>query len=124
MSVRFLADADLNFAIVEGVRRREPSVDFKSANEAGLEGLADSDVLELAAVEGRVLVSHDTSTIPVHFSARLRSGLRSPGVLLALQSGTVGGIVESLLIIWSASRDAEWANQIHYLPSLSRHLWR
>jgi hypothetical protein len=124
VNVRFLADADLDFAIVEGVRRREPSVDFKSANEAGLEGLADADVLELAAAERRILVSHDTSTISVHFAARLRSGLRSPGVLLAFQSSPVADIVESLLVIWSVSSESDWADQIHYLPSLSRHVFR
>lgn len=124
MSVRFLADADLDFAIVEGVRRREPSADFKSAIEAVLEGLADPDVLELAAAEGGILVSHDTSTIPVHFAARLRSGLPNPGVLLGFQSSPVGDIVESLLVIWSASSESDWADQIHYLPSLSRHVFR
>ena len=124
MSIRFLADADLDGAILRGVCRREPSIDFKSANDAGLEGLTDSDVLELAAAEGRILVSHDTSTMPVHFADRSRLGLKSPGVLLALQSADVGDVIESLLIIWSASREGEWIDQIHYLPSLSRHAFR
>ena len=105
MSIRFLADADLDYAIVQGVRRREPAIDFKSANEAGLEGLPDNGVLEVAAGEERVLVSHDKRTMPVHFAARIRSGRRSPGVLLALPRATAGEIVDSLLIIWSASRE-------------------
>lgn len=124
MSIRFLADADLDAEIVRGVRRHEPSIDFKSANDAGLEGILDPEVLELAADAGRILVSHDTSTIPVHFAARLRLGLKSPGVLLALQSADVGRVIEALLIIWSASREDEWIDQIHYLPSLSRHVFR
>jgi hypothetical protein len=33
------------------------------ASEAGLEGLSDAEVLEM-------LVSHDTSMVPVHFAAR------------------------------------------------------
>lgn len=123
MSVRFLADADLNYAIVQGAHFREPAIDFKSANDAGLEGLSDPEVLELAAREGRVLVSHDKSTMPVHFAARIRLGLGSPGVLLALPNASVGEIVESLIIIWSASRESEWADQIHYLPSLKRHVF-
>lgn len=45
-------------------------------------------------------------------------------MLLALPSTSVGEIVESLLVIWAASRESEWADQIHYLPSLSRHVWR
>ena len=59
-----------------------------------------------------------------HFAARMRSGQRSPGLLLALPRATVGEIVEALLIIWSSSLEEELADQIHYLPSLSRHLFR
>ena len=77
MSIRFLADADLNQVIVTGVREREPAVDFMTATEANLEGHGDPDVIEFAASQGRVLVSHDTSTMPVHFSDRLRSGRTS-----------------------------------------------
>jgi hypothetical protein len=124
VSIRFLADADLDYAIVQGVRDREPSIDFKSANNAGLEGLPDDEVLEVASSEGRLLVSHDKRTMPVHFAARIRLGLRSPGVLLALPQATVGEVVESLLIIWSSSGEEEWVDQIHYLPSLSRHVFR
>jgi hypothetical protein len=124
VSIRFLADADLDNAIVQGVRRREPSIEFKSANDAGLAGLPDDKVLEIAAGEGRVLISHDKRTMPVHFAARIRLGLWSPGVLLAVPRATVGDVVESLLIIWSASSGSDWADQIHYLPSLSRHVFR
>jgi hypothetical protein len=124
VSVRFLAEADLNHAVVRGVRLREPSIDFKSAHEAGLEGLSDSEVLERAAGEGRVLVSQDKSSMPVHFAARIESGLRSPGVLLALPSASVGEIIESLVCIWQASREGEWSDQMHYLPSLKRHVFR
>ena len=49
VKVRFLADADLNRAIVTGVRRREPSLDFLRAQAAGLRGMNDSAVLALAA---------------------------------------------------------------------------
>ena len=59
MKIRFLADADLNKAIVTGVLRREPTVDFLTAQAAGLRGLKDPEVLALAAKLGRILVSHD-----------------------------------------------------------------
>jgi hypothetical protein len=51
--VRFLADASLNHHIVAAYRRREPVIDFLSAAEAGLEGISDSEVLALAATDGR-----------------------------------------------------------------------
>ncbi len=46
--IRFQADADLRQAIVTGSLRRQPELDFRSANEAALEGVKDADVLALA----------------------------------------------------------------------------
>ncbi len=67
MKVRFLADADLNKAIVIGVVGREPSLDFLTAHAAGLRRMTDPEVLALAAEQHRVLVSHDVGTMPAHF---------------------------------------------------------
>jgi hypothetical protein len=41
-----------------------------------------------------------------------------------MPSASVGEVVESLLTIWSASLAEEWIDQVHYLPSLSRHVFR
>ncbi|MSV31940.1 MAG: hypothetical protein EXQ57_05405 [Bryobacterales bacterium] len=71
MSLRFQADNDLKFAIVKAVRRQEPSIDFASAQEAGLDGLGDPELLDRAAAEGRVLVSHDRRTMLNHFRNHL-----------------------------------------------------
>ena len=68
MKVRFLADADLNKAIVNGVLRREPSLDFLTAQSAGLRALHDAEVLRLASEQKRVLVSHDVGTCPCTFA--------------------------------------------------------
>src|ERR1700722_12498193 len=54
--VRFLADASLNDAIVTGCLRREPAIDFLSAQEARLEGGPDPNVLAFATKETRILV--------------------------------------------------------------------
>ena len=43
--IQFLADADLKFQIVVAVRQLEPAIDFMSANEAGLAGIKDPQVL-------------------------------------------------------------------------------
>ena len=59
MRVLFQADADLNQDIVIGVIRREPAIDFQTAEEARLRGLSDLEVLTLAATQQRILVSHD-----------------------------------------------------------------
>jgi len=59
VKVSSLADADLNEAIVSGVLRREPTLDFLTAHASALRRMTDPQVLALAAEQQRVLVSHD-----------------------------------------------------------------
>jgi predicted nuclease of predicted toxin-antitoxin system len=62
VSILYQADADLNQAIVTGVLRRKPEIDFQTAFAAGLSELKDQEVLQLAARQGRILVTHDLAT--------------------------------------------------------------
>jgi len=114
--VRFLADADLNKAIVSGVLRREPSVDFLTAHPAGLRHMSDTEVLALATRQQRVLVSHDVGSMPAHFRAFLQAGKHSAGVFLIAQSLDVGAAIDELLLIWLASEASEWQDRLEWLP--------
>jgi len=80
VKARFLADADLNTAIISGVLRREPTIDFLGAQAAGLRKMKDSEVLELAGAQQRVLISHDVGTMPAHFRAFTSAGKRYAGI--------------------------------------------
>jgi hypothetical protein len=115
MKVRFQADADLHQMIVTALVRREPGVDFQTATAAGLGGLLDPQVLERAATEGRVLVSHDQSTMPQHFAAFIQNQ-PSAGLLIVPQHLSYAVVIEELLLIWAASEAEEWINRIAYLP--------
>jgi hypothetical protein len=114
--IRFLADADLNKGIVTGCLRREPALDFLSANQANLEGASDPKVLALAATLDRILVSHDFHTMPRHFGDFLQARGSSPGVLLVPQYLPIGEAIEELVLIWSASDAEEWKNRILRIP--------
>ncbi len=48
---RFLADNYLNDAIVVGVRRREPAMEFSRLRDLGLATRSDPEALEFAAQE-------------------------------------------------------------------------
>ena len=78
MRIRFQADADLNQIIVKATLRLEPSIDFQTAQAAGLAGLDDPGVLKVAAVQGRILVSHDRRTMPTHFGQFIGVGRAKP----------------------------------------------
>lgn len=123
MSIRFQADNDLKFGIVKAVRRREPAIDFASAQEADLESVGDPELLDWAAREDRVLVSHDRRTMLEHFRAHLAAGKSSPGVLIVSQGAPIGLVAEVIVYVWSLTDPLELRGQAHYLPSFSRHLF-
>ncbi len=115
MQIRFQGDYDFNKKIVRALRHRHPSMDFQAGHEAGLEGLPDEQVLEIATREGRILVSHDVNTMPVHF-ANFIFRQNSPGVLLIPQSLPIKIAIEELALIWGASEAEEYTNLITWLP--------
>jgi len=101
MIQRWLADADLNGAIVSGVVLRTKVLDFKRAEEVPLEGLTDDVVLAIAAEDRRVLVSHDVTTMQDHFREYIRRN-DSPGIVLVPQELNIGKAIESILLISEA----------------------
>jgi hypothetical protein len=116
VSIRFLSDADLNEFIVNGVFRREASIDFLTAESAGIRHLPDPEVLAFAVNGQRLLVSHDVNTMPHYFAEFIAAGNHSPGLLLIPQSVTVRSAIEELLLVWAASEASEWENRLVWLP--------
>ena len=84
---------------------------------AGLRGVADPALLELAAEQDRALITYDRNTMTRHFRERLESGKPAPGVfILAQRESAIGEVIDSLLLIWAASEAEEWRNRIVFLP--------
>jgi len=115
MKIRFQADADLNQIILLATVRREPSIDFQTAEAADLAHRRDSDVLVMAAREGRMLVTHDQKTMPRHFAEFITTET-SPGLLVVPQHLAVAAVTEDLLLIWFTTEAEEWINRISFLP--------
>jgi hypothetical protein len=121
LSIRFQADADLNFDIVKAVRSREPSIDFASAVDSQLRAISDPEILERAAIAERVVVTHDRRTMLNHFRNRLSTGKSSPGLLVVSQTAPVGPVVDAIIVLWSVSGPADLRDQVYHLPLLIRH---
>lgn len=114
--VRYLFDEDCNARIVRGIRRRTSKFDLITVHEAGLSSTNDFDVLAHAAVEGRVVVSHDVRTMTVYASIRLVTGLPMAGLILIPQTYPVGQAIEDLLLIAEISTAEEWQGRVIFLP--------
>ena len=98
-----------------GVLRQEPTIDFQTALAAGLEGVKDSEVLAIAAQQGRILVSHDRKTMPSGFAEFITTN-HSAGVIIISQKLSVEVAIEELLMIWAISSAEEWVDRIAKLP--------
>lgn len=110
------ADENFNNNIVRGLLRRKPELGIVRIQDAGLSGADDPTVLEWSAQEGRVLLTHDVSTITHHAYERIRAGKPMPGVLEVGRSVPIGTAIEEILLMAECSLDGEWEGQVHYLP--------
>lgn len=78
--LRFLADENFNNDILRGVKRRNPLADMLRVQDVDLSGVPDPVVLEWAAANQRVVLTHDVSTMTRHAYDRVREGKPMPGV--------------------------------------------
>jgi hypothetical protein len=111
MTLRFQADVHLNQLILRAACHREPALDFQTAEAAGLGSLPDPEVLDRAAAEGRVLLTHDHQTMPRHFAAFI-TARQSAGLLLIPQSLPIVSVVDDMLLICATMDAEEWRNLI------------
>jgi hypothetical protein len=111
-----LADENFNNDVVRGVRRRSRTVDLVRVQDVGLSGADDPTVLEWAAQEGRVLLTHDVATMTLHAYDRVRAGERMPGVFEVGRQVPIGTAIEEIVLLAECSLDGEWDGQVRYLP--------
>ena len=114
--LQLAADENFNNKIVRGLLRQQPALDIVRIQDAGLSGADDPTVLEWAAQEGRILLTHDVSTITRYAYDRLRADLPMPGVFEVSYEAPVGRIIDDILLLVECSIDGEWEGQIRYLP--------
>ncbi|HVF48701.1 MAG TPA: DUF5615 family PIN-like protein [Pyrinomonadaceae bacterium] len=114
--LRLAADEDFNNRILRGLIRRQPELDIVRVQDAGLSAKADTDVLEWAAMEGRVLLTHDVTTMKKHADDRIAAGLPMPGVFEVGQEIPIGQAIEEILLLAEYSLEGEWEGQVRFLP--------
>lgn len=119
--LKLLADENFNNAIVRGLLRRRPTLDIVRVQDVGLSGADDPGVLEWAAKEDRVLLTHDASTITGYAYDRTKQNRAMPGVFEADRHVPVGLVIEDVLLLAECSLAGEWEGQVRYLPLRSAY---
>lgn len=114
--LRLIADEDFNRRIVRGLRRRMPELDIVRVQDTELSGADDPEVLEWAADQERLVLSHDVATMTAFAYQRVREGKAMPGVVEVRQDLPIGQAIEDILLLAAASRSGEYEGQVIYLP--------
>ena len=114
--LRLVSDADIKGPILDGLYLRQPDIDLVRVQDVGLRTSDDPDILARAAIEGRILITHDRSTMIGFAYARVRAGQPMPGVFLLRDTPPHGPVITDILTALECSTQDEWSNKVEFFP--------
>jgi len=114
--MRFLSDENFDNDILRGLFARDSTLDILRVQDTEMFQASDPLILEWAAQQDRILLTHDKRTMPDYAYERLAAGLTMPGVIEISKSLSIGETVEELMYLMLAGRPEDFQNQVIYLP--------
>jgi hypothetical protein len=116
VTVRFVADENLNRNIVRGLQCRTASLDIVRVQDVGLRTADDPAVLEWAASQRRALLTRDFAAMADFAYGRVANRLRMPGAFMVRRDMAIAAAIDELILVADASLDGEWEGRVRYLP--------
>lgn len=114
--IALLADQNFNEHIVDGLTRRNAALDCVHVRDVGLAAALDPVILEWAASQGRVLLTHDRKTIPRFAYARVAASAPMAGVFLVSDNMPIGQAIQELQIAVDCLSPDECKDIVKYFP--------
>src|SRR5262245_55830698 len=114
--IRLLADENFNGRILRGVLRIRTDADIVRVQVTPMLHVPDPKLLDWAAQQNRIVISHDTDTMTGFANERITQKLLMPGLIIARDSLPIGLVVDNLLMILGASDMHDWENAVTFLP--------
>jgi predicted nuclease of predicted toxin-antitoxin system len=114
--LRFLSDENFNGDIVRGLFLRQPNLDLLRVQDVGLRELDDPAILDWAANNERILLTHDRATMPDFAYDRLFKGQPMSGIFLINDRMPTRQAIDELLLLDTCSQQEEWKGIVLYLP--------
>ena len=115
--MRLLLDENFNNNILRGLLQQDRELDVIRAQDVPeIAGKDDPTLLEWAAKEERVLLTHDVRTVTRHAYERIREGKRMPGVIEVKLSAPLGIVIEDIMVVIVTGTADDVENKIIYLP--------
>jgi hypothetical protein len=114
--IRLAIDENFDHHILRALMRRVANLDARTVRDAGLAGAEDPAVLEWAAREGRVLLTHDVRTMTRFAFERVDRKESMPGVIEVLARASIGPVVEDLVLVVLCSLPEDLGDRVLYVP--------
>ena len=115
--MKWLADENFRNAIIRGVLRRSVFTDVVRAQDIPqVSGENDLKLLSFATDHGRIVLTHDVTTIiPAMRDQIAQSGYCAP-IVLVPDSLPVHTAIEDILLLDECGSADDWASGVLYLP--------
>ncbi len=114
--IKLASDENFDGDILRGLFRRLPELDMVRVQDVGLAETPDPPILEWAAREQRVLLTHDRDTVPNFAYDRVRAGQPMPGVFLISALTPKGQTIEELFLALHCLSPDDCKDQVTYFP--------
>ena len=114
--MRFAADENFNGTILKELLKLFPDLDIVRVQDTELYQAPDPAVLEWAAQENRIIITHDVQTLVNDAYARVEEGLPVPGVILIPGTLPVGQALHDLELTIGAGNPGDFADRVTYIP--------
>lgn len=111
-----VSDENFNGDIIRGLFLRHLNLDLLRVQDVGLQEADDPDILAWAAINERIILTHDRGTMPDFAHARLVAGKLMAGMFVSNDRMAIRQAIDELTLLISASEQAEWKKTVLYLP--------
>jgi len=110
-----LSDEDLQGAIVSGILMHYPAIDLVRVQDVGLMQTDDAVILDYAASQSRVVVTHDRNTMTAHAQDRMKQGLRMSGLIVLAKFINIGRAIQEVGTLAEAGDPGDLDGQILFV---------
>jgi predicted nuclease of predicted toxin-antitoxin system len=114
--LKLVSDENFDGDILRGLFRRRRDLALVRVQDVGLSATPDPAILAWAAVENRIVLTHDRDTMPHFAYERVRAGLPMPGVFLVNDQMPMGQAIDELLLAVECLTEEECKDFVRFFP--------
>lgn len=114
--LKLVSDENFNGDILRGLFRRRSDLDILRVQDVGLDATPDPGILAWAAIEGRILITHDRDTVANFAYERVRAGEPMLGVFVVSDLMPIGQAIEEILLAVECLPPEECKDLVRFFP--------